>query len=299
MGHDALRRGSLNLLRTFEAAARLGSFKAAADELCVTPSAVSQQVRVLEELVGVALFERRARGLRLNDTGVAFLADIQPPLTALVAATDRLCRTRNGILRVSLMPPLASRIVLPRLADFQARYPRLELRLDTRIDVVDLQRHQADLAIRYGSPPWPGCTHEKLADLYAQAVCPPALALRLTLAEHPENLARAPLVQMTGRPESWPQYFAQLGLTAAPERTYHVDDYPAAIEAAATLGAALAIMPLEKPLLDSGKLVAAGPLLGPLPDAMYAVMRTERRGDPALVAFVDWLRRQLQDLVGG
>lgn len=289
------RLPSLNLLRTFEAAARLGSFRLAGDELHITASAVSQQVKALEEQLGVLLFERQPRGLLLTDAGRRYAGDIRPHLAALDEAARRLRGTRA--LRVSLMPPLASRVVLPHLADFQALHPDITLRLDTRVQTVDLQQRQADLAVRYGTPPWPGCVHRKLSDLQVQAICPPAIAREYDLVAQPQNLARAPLVHMSERAQSWPLLLGQLGLVRdAAARDFHVDDYPAAIEAAQTLGVALAVLPLEKPLLDSGRVTAVGPAIGPLPEAMYAVMLAERQADPAIAAFLAWLETRLAAL---
>lgn len=289
---------SLNLLRTFEVAARLGSFKQAAAELSVTASAVSQQVKTLEEQLGVALFERQPHGLALTTAGRRYATDIRPHLAALDEASRRLAASRRRVLlRVSLMPPLASRVVLPGLADFQARHPDIDLRLDASLRSVDLQQRQADLAVRYGTPPWPGCVHEKLATLFAQPICPPAVAAAYDLVAHPLNLAKAPLVHMTERPEAWPEFFRRLGVDQpTPASEYHVDDYPASIEAAETLGVAMAILPLERPLIRSGRVVAIGPALGPLPGAMYAVMLAGRQDDPAIHAFLDWLRAQLATL---
>lgn len=289
---------SLNLLRAFEAAARHASFKHAGDELCVTASAISQQVRQLEEQLGIALFQRHPRGLTLTDSGARYAADISPLLAAIDEATLRLqSGSQRHLLRVTLMPPLASRVVLPRLADFQSRHPDIELRLDTNVRNVDLAQRQADLAIRYGAPPWTGCVFEKMADLFIQPICPPAVARELDLANQPLNLQHAPLVHMTERPDSWPQFFSTLGLGApTPAREFFVDDYPAAIEAAETLGAALALLPLEKPLLASGRVCPVGPAIGPLPEAMYAVMLPEKASDPAIRTFLDWLQTQLQQL---
>lgn len=286
----------LNLLRAFEAAARLGSFKSAGDELCVTASAISQQVKSLEEQLGVTLFERQARGLLLTDAGKRYAAGIRPHLSALDDATRRLCAANRHVLRVTLMPPLASRVVFPRLADFRAAHPDIEIHVDTSVREVDLQQRQVDLAVRSGTPPWPGCVHEKLSDMWAQVVCPPALARELDLVANPLGIARAPLVHMTGRPDSWPRLFAQLGLPPPTGEAYYVDDYPAAIEAAETLGAALAVLPLEKPLIDSGRVTAIGPALGPMPEAIYAVMLAEKQATPAIQAFLAWLRTQLASL---
>lgn len=289
---------SLNLLRAFEAAARLGSFRLAADELCVTASAVSQQVKALEEQIGVALFERLPRGLALTNAGRRYATDIRPHLNAIDTAGLRLRGDGRQLpLRVTLMPPLANRVVLPRLADFRQRHPDIELRIDTSVRSLDLRHRKIDLAVRYGNPPWPGCVHEKLADLFVQPICPPAVAAAFDLVARPLNLVQAPLVHMTERPDSWPQFFAPLGLgKPTPAQEYHVDDYPAAIEAAQTLGVALAVMPLEKPLIASGRVTAIGPALGPLPEAMYAVIPDDRQDDPAIHAFLDWLREQLRSL---
>jgi len=290
---DRAPLSSLNLLRTFEVAARHRSFKVAAHELCVTASAVSQQIKNLEDQLGVALFERHPRGLALTEVGRRYLASIQPHLAAIDEATWRLAAGESALLRVSVLPPLASRVVLPRLAGFREIHPTIELHIDTTLRTVDLQQRTTDVAIRYGSPPWPGCLAEKLLEVSAQPVCPAALAERLGLVGHPERLAQAPLVHMTERPESWSWYLADLGIAETPDASFHVDDYPAAIEAGQSVGVALALMPLEASLLASGRVVAVGPRRGPLPGAIHAVMLEEKRHDPAIEAFVTWLRAQL------
>lgn len=287
---------SLNLLRAFEAAARLGSFKDAGNELCVTASAVSQQVKSLEAQLGIALFERQPRALLLTDAGKRYAADIRPHLVAINDITRRLCEAHPRTLRVTMLPPLASRVVLPRLADFRAEHPDIEVHVDTRLAAVDMQLRQVDLAVRSGTPPWPGCVHEKLTDLWAQMICPPALAAQFGLVANPLRIVEAPLVHMTSRPDSWPRFFAQLGVPAPKGTAYYVDDYPAAVEAATTLGAALAILPLEKPLIDSGRVVAVGPALGPLPEAVYAVFPEDKADSLLIHAFLEWLRRQLAAL---
>ena len=288
---------SLNLLRTFEVAGRHLSFTLAAEELCITPSAVSQQIRKLEEDLDITLFERRSRGLQLTQAGERYWRDIQQHLEGIDRSTRALTHSGGQTLRVSLMPPLASRIVLPRLADFQQQHPDIELRLDASLRYVDLGKQDIDLAIRFGQPPWPGCRHEKLLDLYVLPVCPPAMAAEHDLARHPERLAQLPLIQMTERADSWSRFFAMAGLgTPQTEKQFFVDDYPAAIEAAETLGVALAVLPLEQPLLDSKRLAAPWPALGPLPESVYAVMREEQAEQPDIRAFLHWLKVQLASL---
>jgi LysR family transcriptional regulator, glycine cleavage system transcriptional activator len=288
---------SLNLLRTFEVAGRHLSFTLAAEELCITTSAVSQQIRKLEEELGITLFERQPRGLALSDAGESYWRDIQLHLEGIDRSTRALIQPASRTLRVSLMPPLASRIVLPRLADFQQRHPDIELRLDASLRYADLGKQDIDLAIRFGQPPWPGCVHEKLLDLYVLPVCPPAMAAAHDLAHHPERLAQLPLIQMTERPDSWTRFFAMAGLgKPATDKQFFVDDYPAAIEAAETVGVALAILPLEQPLLDSKRLAAPWPAIGPLPESVYAVMRADQSARSDIQAFLDWLKVQLASL---
>lgn len=282
---------SLNLLRTFEAAGRHMSFRAAAEELCVTPAAVSQHVRTLEEELGVALFERVHRGLRFTDAGRRYWQDVHEQLTALQRSTDAVRRRGlRRILRVSIMPPLASRVVLPAMEDFQKTHPDIELRLDSSLRNLDLRAGDADLAIRFGAPPWPGCESRKLCDVYVLPVCPPAMAEQYDLERHPENLARMPLIHMTERPEAWPRFFRQTGLgSPQPEREYYVDDYPAAVEAAGSLGVALAVLPPEQPLLDSHRLAAPFPPMGPLDEAIHAVWPENSGSGDAIEAFLAWL----------
>jgi LysR family glycine cleavage system transcriptional activator len=288
---------SLNLLRAFEAAVRLGSFREAAAELCVTPSAVSQQIRLLEEQLGVALFERQGQGISPSNAGRQYWQEVAPLLAGIARATEGLRRRYSRtLLRVSLMPPVASRVVFPHLREFQDQHPDIELRLDVALAQADLLHSPVDLAIRFGEPPWAGCEHRALLPLFIQPVCPPAVDREFQLTGHPENLKRAPLIHMTGRPHAWPEFFAHTGLgPAQPAQEFHVDDYPAAIEAARNLGVALATYPLEKPLVDSDELAAPYPPLGPI-GSVYAVTAAGRLDEPAIRAFLGWLEVRLAAL---
>lgn len=287
---------SLNLLRTFDVAARHLSFTLAAQELCITPSAVSQQIRSLEEQLGIDLFDRQPRALQLTEPGQRYWQDIRQHLQGIEDSTRRLVSPSRDTrpLKVSLMPPMASRVVLPNLANFRQAFPAVSLHLDASLRPVDLAAGEADLAIRFGQPPWPGCQHEKLLDLYVLPVCPPQMAREHDLAHHPERLADMPLINMSSRPDAWQRYFAMAGL-AAPEsaQAYVVDDYPAAVEAAETLGVALAVLPLEQPLLDSARLAAPWPAAGPLTDAVYAVIRDDAQQREDVTLFLTWLKDQL------
>jgi LysR family glycine cleavage system transcriptional activator len=141
----------LNALRAFEAAARFGSFVAAAVELRVTPSAVSQQVRSLERYLGTRLFKRLPRGLALTELGQAYLPELTSSLDRLAEATSRLrSGSTGGLLTVAALPSFANGWLLPRLGRFAERHPRVDLYLKTARELVDFRREEADIAIRFG-----------------------------------------------------------------------------------------------------------------------------------------------------
>lgn len=288
---------SLNLLRTFESAGRLQSFKLAAIELYMTPSAVSQQMRELAEQLGVELFVRQGQGLMLSDAGRQYWQEINPLLIAITRSTDALRRQYSGtILRVSLMPSVANNIVLPHLRDFQSAHPDIELRLDVTLANADLLHSSIDLAIRFGEPPWHGCVHHKLLDVFIQPICPAAVAKTFSLIGQPHNLAHAPLIHMTNYPRAWSIFFSHIGLGNPPSKNaFYVDDYPAAIEAARNVGVALALYPLENPLIASQQLIAPYPPVGPI-SAIYAVSAAGRIQEPAIEAFLQFLKPLLNHL---
>ncbi len=143
---------SFNALRTFEAAARHESFVRAAAELFVTPAAISQQVRGLEQELGIALFERRPRRLRLTDAGRRFLPGVTDGLTRLAAATANLDgEPLRGVLTVSMLPSFAHSWIVHRLGEFADRYPEIELIIQAEPHRADLRAGEADIAIRYSN----------------------------------------------------------------------------------------------------------------------------------------------------
>ena len=291
---------TLNLLRTFEAAGQHLSFKLAADTLCVTPSAVSQQIQLLESQLGIRLFERLNRALRFTPAGEEYWQKVHKQLNQLRQATDALCRqhgTRR--LRVSVMPPVAQRIIFPQLQQFRDQYPELELHIETGLAYTDLRQGKADLAIRFGTPPWDDMRYEKLLDVSVQLVCPPGFTDRYQLLHKPTAVCHIPRIAMTGRPESWQQWFRQSGLcpdSGTDASVFYVDDYPAAIQAAETQGAALALYPIENSLIRAGRLESPFAPSPPLTEAIYAVWPPHLSDEPLVRAFIDWVRCELQAL---
>ncbi len=176
---------NLNVLRVFEAAGRHLSFKRAAHELCVTPSAVSQQIKILESQLGVALFKRNNRALALTATGETYWLAVHHSIESIHHATKALVHPHQEELTVSLMPPVANRVVLPNLPSFQNANPHIHLRIDASQKARNVMKGEVDLAVRFGSPPWEGVACEKLCDLYIQVVCPPGFTRQYHLDESP------------------------------------------------------------------------------------------------------------------
>lgn len=288
---------SFHTLWVFSIAAQYLSFKRAAEVLCVTPSAVSQHIKNLEQQLGVSLFERQHQSLILTEAGRWYSIQIIPLLQDIQKHTHTLQqRFGKTVLSISCMPPVASRVIFPKLREFQALYPDIELRFDVSLKHIDLQHSAVDLAIRFGTPPWIGCEHQKLLDLWIQPVCSPQIAAQFELVSKPCQLIKAPLIHMTSRPSAWTQALAALGQhSAEPVSAIYVDDYPAAIEAAYNLGVALALMPLEHIALQRGDLVAIGQPIGRYGE-VYAVTRHRRLQEAAIQSFLLWLTTELQSL---
>ena len=288
---------SFNALWVFNIAAEYKSFKQAAEVLCVTPSAVSQQIKNLEVNLGILLFERQHQSLKLTEAGQWYWQKIQPLLSLIQDHTVQLMqRYSRTVLQISCMPPVASRVIFPHLRTFQQAWPEIELRFDVSLKYIDLQHNTADVAIRFGEPPWSGCEHQKLMDLNIQPVCAPKIASQLDLESHPERLAQAPLIHMTSRPEAWTLVFDSLGLSLSDKNeSIYVDDYPAAIDAAYNLGVALALHPIENAAIKNEQLVTVGPAISGYGE-IYAVTKQGRLQEQAIQTFLAWLIQRLQDL---
>lgn len=250
----------LNALGVFEACARLGSFSRAAEELAVTQSAVSRQIRLLEDRLGLALFRRAGRRVHLAQEGRDYHGTVRSALETIAAKTRQLSRRqRRGRLVVSTVPSFAAKWLAPRLAEWRAASPGVELQLIGSYEHADFARDGVDVAIRYGRGPWPGLHVERLADEQVFPVCSPAFAETEGLRD-PGGLLRVPLFdrEMT---EGWAEWFAAMGLGAAePADLVRMRDASAAIEAAlGGQGVAMANTSLVAADLAAGRLVRPVP----------------------------------------
>lgn len=276
----------LESLRFFEAAARRLSVKLAAEELHVTPGAVSQQLRKLEDYLGQPLFERRARGLTLNAAGRDYLTACQQALDTIDRASARLAGARRVIL-LSCTPSFGAQWLIPRLQGFMRNQPRIDIHVSTGNRVVDLATENIHFAVRHGLGDYPGLSACKLLDDELTPVCAPTLPVRL------DALNGAQLLHDEHRGD-WRLWSRAAGLDALDcEQGVVCVDSNAAIEAAlAGRGYALVRRSLLQAELATGRLreLPAPPLRSAL--AYYLIHRPETLRDPEMGIFKQWLLEQ-------
>ena len=293
----------LNALRAFDASARHQSFSLAAQELNVTPAAVGQLVRTLEDWLGSPLFVRSTSGrARLVTTEVAeqALPDIRAGLERLAVGLERLrSGSAGGVLTVTVSPAFAAKWLLPRIERFQAAWPETDLRLDTSLKPVDFVAQRIDVGVRYGRGQWPGLAAEKLMDEEVYPVCAPALLATATL-QAPGDLRGQVLIHdqsvdtSTGF-ASWQAWLRHAGGQGVPtDRGLRINNSAAVLQAAIDgQGVALARSVMAHDDLAAGRLVRLFPQVR-LESALayYVVYRPECIAQPKVAAFRDWLLRE-------
>ena len=279
----------LNALRAFEAAARHSSFTRAAIELCVSQAAVSHQVSGLEERLGIVLFRRLPRGLALTDEGAALVPVLSEAFDRIGAMLDRFVDGRyHEVLTVGVVGTFATGWLLPRLSDFTAANPTIDLRLLTNNNRVDLAGEGLDFAIRFGDGAWHGIEAVPLIHAPLTLLCAPALAQHLT---RPSDLAGETLLR-SYRQDEWPRWFETAGAVCPTIRGPVFDSSPVMASAAAA-GAGVALLPAT--MFENE--IAAKRLMRPFTDEIdagrYWLVRLRSRTEtPAMRAFRLWLVSQ-------
>lgn len=288
------RHAALGSLRFFEAAARLGSFVRAADELHVTHGAVSRQIRLLETSLGTALFERRNRGVFLLPAGAQLRDAVQQAFERLDAALDAVRQpARPAPLVVSCEPTIAMKWLIPRLGDFYQRHPEVPLHLFASGGAVAFQRDAVDVALRRNDFAWDGGLHvEKVCDEWIAPVCAPALLRQGRL-----DLSAQRLLHTASRPAAWTHWRAAgkddggHGHGHGDSQTY--EHFYLSLQAAcAGLGVAIGSIFMAREDLDSGRLVAP---LGFRRDGSgyFLLSPLPFEGDARRTILLHWLREQM------
>jgi LysR family transcriptional regulator, glycine cleavage system transcriptional activator len=284
---------SLNGLRAFEAAARHMSFTRAAAELNVTQTAISHQIRRLEEQLGLTLFIRRNRTLELTREALDYLPSIRSAFADLHRATAKLRRgDHEARLTVSTTASLATKWLVSRVAAFQDAHPGIEVRISTSTHLVDFQREEVDIAVRYGHGVWPGLRADWLMAEHIFPVCSPDLLNDARPLRSPEDLAQHTLLHTTVSREDWQLWLTAAGLpgSIATRRGMTFDQGFMAIQAAMEgLGVALGRFHLVEADIAAGRLVAPFDTVLPQ-DAGYYVVAPETTAETTkIVRFRDWL----------
>jgi len=290
-----MARPPLHALQGFVTAARSGNLSRAADSLHLTVSALSHQIRGLEERLGRRLFVRTARGVQLTGDGRQLFERVAGHFDALEQALQPFAARRDDVLTLSVTPSMASAWLVPRLAGFLSAHPQVEINLQSESAMVDFQRDAGiDAALRIGQGTWPGVAAEHLFDEWVAPVASPALVERMGGLPAPGDLHRWPLLGDPDRDDLWNVWFARFGGVAPTRFVASFDDSEALHRgAAAGVGVALGKLTRVRLLLESGQLLQLTPRQRLQTDyahyLVYPPRSAEHRG---LQAFRQWLHAQ-------
>jgi LysR family glycine cleavage system transcriptional activator len=283
-----MSRPPLHALQGFVAAARSGNLSRAAESLHLTVSALSHQIRGLEQRLGQRLFQRNARGVELTDDGRELFDRVASHFDALEQALQPFRTRRDDVLTISLMPSFAASWLVPRLPRFLAAHPQLEINLQSTTALVDFDRELAiDAGLRFGRGQYPGLETMHLLDDWVTPTASPALIERLGMPTL-ETLDQFPLLGAPGG--RWSEWFAQFGGTLPTRFVATFDDSDTLHRAASEgLGVALGRLTLARPLVDAGRLVLPFAQRLKAEFAHYLVYPARSASHAGLHAFRDWL----------
>ena len=298
-------------LRSLEAFVAVGStlsVKVAADMLRLTPSAVSHRLRALEDHLGIQLFERLNRALRLTGPGERYLRVIRSAFERMEEGTHELQEgTLTDALPVYVVQALAATWILSQLSDFYARHPDIRLTFHPQTSREYPATKPTDLRgsvqIRFGRGEWPGFHCERIVSCRSFPVCSPALLKAPDALREPADLARHVWLHVSLNPQAWPDWLQTAGVPdLRPRENMQLDDAELKHQAAVHgLGVAIGFDVLVDPYLRSGELVAPFDIVHQSRDAYYLVCHPEDRLDPRIRAFADWLKERgaayLRDLL--
>lgn len=290
----------LNALRAFEASARLRSFSQAADELNVTPAAISHQIKGLEEFLGAKLFHRANRTLMLTQEGQTLLPGIRRGFSAFREAMEAFgLYDETGLLNVAVTPSFAAKWLVPRLETFNRAYPEIDIRMTTSMGLIDYERDGIEIGVRYGSGDYPGLVVEPLLSHDVLPVCSPRLLQGDRKLSRPEDLANFTLLHDDGHLHvemfpDWPMWLRAAGVTNVDvSHGLRFDNAISAQNAAIEgLGVALGRTTLISDDLAAGRLVCPFDFSLHSDFAYWIVYPEIRIKRPKVAAFRNWLKAE-------
>jgi LysR family transcriptional regulator, glycine cleavage system transcriptional activator len=292
---DAIEMPSppLRFLKTFQLAALRGSFKAAADELCVTASAVSHQIKTLEDQLGLVLFIRQSRSLTLTPAGTWYLHHIEAAFGRLESATEQLrSRFTREVVRLRVPPFFASEMLLPRLARFSALHAETDIRIATHDSSSDVHRADCDVSIIVGDGRWDDVRATQLLMQSYVPACAPSLLQGRTLDE--AQIAREPLIVQGRRPDLWDRWAGMVGIRLLqPRQLIHVETMSAAVNAAEQgVGIALVSVPLTESRFLTGTLLRLSRHELQMGESYYLVTSNDEAPCRQSGQLIDWMLEQ-------
>lgn len=286
----------LNALHTFEIAARHQSYSLAAQELHITHSAVSQQMRQLEQSLGLALFERKGRQMQLSPAGKQLLQQVQPALQQIQSALEQLRQDKSApAIKVATLQSFATFWLLPRLGSFQKLHPELTIHIQAAIGLVNLERTKTDIAIRFGLGKWSNCDAEKILDDQLYTVCSPDF----NRGHWPQNPAqlRDYRVLAVEHGREWQNWSDFAGINAQQfKHVVQLSDSNLMLTAAMSgQGIAVTRHSLVAAEIAAGKLVRLFDLIAPSDYSYYLVKPKGQVESPAILAFTNWIKKETQE----
>lgn len=293
----------LNALRAFESAARHLSMSRAADELHVTPAAISHQVKGLEEYLGVQLFHRQQRGLALTETGAAYLPGLREGFAKLLAATQALYDSEStGPLTVSVTPTFAAKWLVHRLEKFTNLHPEIQVMLVATSLKVRFEMGEADVAVRYGPGNYAGCRVDKMFEEEVYAVCAPALMNGENPIREPRDLLSHTLLHPVQQDiddsfPTWEMWLRGHGVrTQGPIPGPNISPHWMLVEAAVNgQGVALVKASVAERDLETGRLVRPFAETIPVAHAYWLISPEETADKPKVKAFREWIMAEARE----
>ncbi|MFC6672777.1 transcriptional regulator GcvA [Marinobacterium aestuariivivens] len=284
----------LNPLRTFEAAARLCSLTSAAEELNVSQVAVSRQVRVLEDYLGVALFRRLHRGIELTREGKELYEGITQAFQDISNAARKVSRRgRRDILSIQSYTTFSQRWLIPRLANFHDANESIEVRLSSSVAPVDFDTQNIDASIRSGHGDWPDLHAEKLVDIELIPICSPTLMESAKLKTL-QDLSRVRLLHSMARPNDWVSWIAAAGVDIDADAGIRFDNSALAYEAASmNIGMAIAVRVFVERQIQNGNFIAPFETTCKTGEGYYLTWPRNMRPSEPLLKFLSWMRELL------
>jgi LysR family glycine cleavage system transcriptional activator len=293
---------SLGTLRAFEAAARHQSFTRAAAELNLTQTAISHQIKNLEDLLQVALFARERSAVRLTDVGHEYLESVRDVIHQIAAATDRIIeKNRENVLTVACLTAFAVKCLIPHLGDFRHRHPNIVLRIGTVVSFDLLQHHDYDVAIRYGSGNWRDLVSHKIAPEEVFPVCSPRLLRSGMELKRPSDLRAYTVIRTSSFAlrDEWPQW---LEIAGVPDLEF-ADEiacdllFPSIQAAVDGLGVAMGRTPIVDTDIATGALIAPFGIRMATTSACHVTSPVERADMPMVKAFRAWVLDRFRPIV--